>query len=63
MFLPEAKKQPAPGVYRWLVVIVREGVPEVTGFWELEEAERHFDRASWQWSDSFLVEVVKGPRT
>jgi hypothetical protein len=63
MFLPEAKKQPAPGVYRWLVVIVREGVPEVTGFWEGEDAEKYFEDAWMNWTDSFLIEVVKGPRT
>ncbi len=63
LFLPDAKYQPGMSVFRWLVVIAREGVPEVTGFWEREDAEDYFDRASIQWSDSYLVEVVRGPIT
>lgn len=62
MFLPEAKSQPGMSVYRWLVVIAREGVSEATGFWEREDAEDYFDRISLQWSESYLVEVVKGPK-
>lgn len=60
-FLPEATRQPGMSVYRWIVVIVREGVPEVTGFWERSDAESFFDRASLQWSDSYMAEVVKVP--
>jgi len=48
-------------VYRWIVVIVREGLPEVTGFLERSDAESFFDRASLQWSDSYMAEVVKVP--
>lgn len=46
---------------RWLVVIAREGVPEVTRFGVHVEALEYFDRASTQWSDSYLARVEVGP--
>lgn len=49
-------------VFRYLVVISREGVPEVTGFNDLEEATCFFEAASAQWSDSYLCEVKRGPK-
>lgn len=51
-------------VYSILVVIVREGVPELTGFREGEEreAEEYFEKVSMNWSDSFLCRVERGPR-
>lgn len=48
--------------YRYLVVICREGVPEVAGFNGLDEAERFFAAASEQWSDSYLCDVLRGPK-
>jgi hypothetical protein len=47
--------------YRWLVVIVREGVPEVTGFDDRLDAVDYFSRASIQWTESFFCEVQAGP--
>lgn len=47
--------------YTHLVVIVREGVPEVTGFPGLQDATVYFDQAGTQWSESFLTEIVYGP--
>lgn len=50
------------GEYSYLVVIIREGVPEVTGFYSLEVASKFFELASAQWSDSYLCEVKRGPK-
>jgi hypothetical protein len=47
---------------RFLVVIYRDGVPAVTGFEDLEEATRFFEAAAEQWSDSYLCEVMRGPK-
>lgn len=47
--------------YTHLVVIVREGVPEVTGFYSLVDAQAFFSVWSAQWSEAFLCEVVNGP--
>lgn len=44
-----------------LVVIAREGIPEVTEFTSLNDAERFFDSASLQWSESYLTAVIYGP--
>lgn len=54
---PEPKREPP-----WLVVIVREGVPEIVVFTHEADAQAHFDKASAQWSDSFLARAVKAPR-
>jgi hypothetical protein len=50
------------GAYTWIVVIVREGVSEVTGFFEYEAARVHFETMSMNWSESYLCEVVIGPK-
>lgn len=47
--------------YTHLVIIVREGVPEVTGFGSLADAQVFFAVWSAQWSESFLCAVVNGP--
>ena len=44
-----------------LVVIVREGDPEVTEFTSYEDAARYFDTASQNWTESYLAAVVWGP--
>lgn len=44
-----------------LVIIAREGVPEVTEFTSLDDAERFFSLASLQWSESYLTSVIYGP--
>jgi hypothetical protein len=46
----------------WLVVICREGVTEVIVFTTEKDAREHFDRASLQWSESFLARAVIAPR-
>lgn len=46
----------------WLVVICREGDCEVTAFEDETEATEFFDRASVQWSDSYLCRAVRWPR-
>lgn len=48
------------GAYTWIVVIVREGVSEVTGFYEHESARVHFETMS-NWSE--IVPVRSGDRT
>lgn len=47
--------------YTHLVVIFREQVPTVTGFYDLVEAQKFYDLAGAQWSETFLVEILKGP--
>ena len=56
-------RQPQP-IYSRLVIFNREGVSEVTGFepGNEREAEKFFDLASAQWSDSFLCLVLRGPK-
>ena len=44
-----------------LVVIAREGVPEVTQFCSFEDAARYFDTASMNWTESYLCNVIAGP--
>lgn len=46
---------------RWLVVVIREGRVEATPFTDELDAKTFFDRASLQWSDSYLCEVLVGP--
>jgi len=46
---------------RWMCVIVREQIAEVTRFDDEVDARAYFDTASAQWSESFLTEVVIGP--
>jgi len=46
----------------WMVVIIREGVPDVTLFTEERDARDYFDRASLQWSEAFLAHAVEAPR-
>lgn len=40
-----------------LVVIVREGEPDVTEFHSIAEAEGFFEPAQVQWSEAYLTEV------
>lgn len=49
--------------YSKIVIIVRENNPEIAAFepGDEEKAEAYFDRASAQWSESFLCTVEKGP--
>jgi hypothetical protein len=47
--------------WQYLVVIVREGVPEVTGFNDIDDATAFCHLHGAQWSDSYLCNVVKGP--
>lgn len=48
--------------YKWIVVINREGVSDVTGFHSRIDAQEFFDTWSAQWSESYLCEVVIGPK-
>ena len=47
--------------YMYLVVIFREQIPTVTGFYDLASAQAYYEIAGTQWSESFLVEILKGP--
>jgi hypothetical protein len=51
------------GRYTHLVVIAREGVPEVREFENYDDAATWHDEAGSQWSESYLTEVIKGPLT
>jgi hypothetical protein len=44
-----------------LVVIAREGEPEVTEFESYDEAAQYFEHASPNWTESYLAVVVHGP--
>jgi len=47
-----------------LVVILRDGEPSlttVTPFYNLADAAEFHDRAGAQWSESYLVEILRGP--
>lgn len=57
---PTEPQEEHPG--QWLVVICREGVTEATPFESKSDAAAFFDRASLQWSESYLAHVVQGPR-
>lgn len=58
----ELRKGKATGRYTHLSVICREQEPpEVRGFQDLASAAAYFENASAQWSESFLVEIIKGP--
>lgn len=59
--LRQGERPEAPPTPPWLVVIAREGVPEVTPF-EYEEDARAFE-STWgtQWSESYVCRVIKGP--
>jgi hypothetical protein len=58
----ELAKGRGKGRYSHLTVIVREQEPaEVRGFENLSSAAAYFEGASVNWSESFLVEVLKGP--
>lgn len=46
----------------WLVVIVREGAPEVTPFESYSDALAFFGMWSAQWSESYLAHAVRAPR-
>jgi hypothetical protein len=57
----EIRKGRSVSRYSHLAVIVREQTPSVTGFHDLTSAMAFFDEAQTQWSESYLVEVLKGP--
>lgn len=58
----ELKNGRSEGRYTHLTVIMREQEPaDVRGFHDLASAQGFFEQASNQWSESFLVEVIKGP--
>lgn len=46
---------------RWLVVINREQEPALYWFDDELDARGFFDRASTQWTESFLTKIVIGP--
>ncbi len=48
--------------YTWIVVIVRESLPEITGFHDKESALEYFETFSPNWSESYLCEVIIGPK-
>lgn len=52
----------APYPPRFLVVICREGETEATEFDDLGQAREFHDWAGTYWSDSFLCQVLKGPK-
>ncbi len=47
--------------YTHLVVIFREQIPSVHGFYDRASAEAFYDLAAQQWSESFICEILKGP--
>ena len=58
----ELRKGRSEKRYTHLSVICREQQPpEVLGFHDLASAAAYFENASAQWSESVLVEVLKGP--
>lgn len=50
-----------PKKWAYLVVIIRDGIPTVTGFNDFAEATAFYDLHGLQWSDSYLCDVMKGP--
>ena len=44
-----------------MVLIVYEGLRSITPFPSLAEAEAYFDRAAEQWSEAYILAVVRGP--
>lgn len=50
--------------YKYLVIIVKDGgTPEIFPFENLDDAEIFFEKASLQWSESHICEILKGPRS
>lgn len=47
--------------YTYLVIIYREQTPTITPFYDLETATAFYDEAGAQWSETFLVEILRGP--
>ena len=48
-------------IYRFMVVICREGASDVTPFEDGSDAREYFDQWSMQWTESFLCQVMRGP--
>ncbi len=48
-------------IFKWMIIICREGVSEVTPFVHYDDAKYYFDQVSPQWSESYLCEVKIGP--
>ena len=46
---------------KYLVLIVREQTPSFWLFDTFSQAFAHFDRASMNWTESFLLRVIRGP--
>jgi hypothetical protein len=44
-----------------LVIIFRDGVPEIYPFRDVVEAAEYADRAGAQWSETYVTEILKGP--
>lgn len=51
--------------YTHLVVIVREPGMEITvrGFYDRAEAEHFADEVGTQWSETYVTEILRGPKT
>lgn len=47
--------------YTHMVLIFREGPPDVTPFYDLDSAMEFADRAGAQWSETYVVEIKRGP--
>ncbi len=61
-FLQESPLPEIPaGAVSHIVVIAREGTPEVTEFRSYVEAADYFEHASIQWTESYLALVINGP--
>lgn len=61
--LRQGERPEAPPRPPWLVVIAREGVPEVRPFDDENEARAYEDFWGAQWSESYVCRVIKGPVT
>ncbi|MFA5961166.1 MAG: hypothetical protein WC848_00610 [Parcubacteria group bacterium] len=51
-------------LYKYLIVICREGITEVIPFENEitpESVDAYFERVSEQWSDAYFCKVLKGP--
>jgi hypothetical protein len=46
---------------RWMVLINREGANEITFHTTREQAIAHADRRGWNWSETYVAQVVRGP--
>lgn len=59
--MPQTNKS-TTGPPEWIVVQNREGDTEAYPFDDLVEAGKFYDKASAQWSDTYLCKIIEGPQ-